>query len=243
MSATSGSTVPPAGQLDDRVVAGVVGEHLAAQRLVGRRVLVGREGHRDDRRAQPLGHPQRGAQQADGGEGGGAATDQRQQHHVAETGELLGLPVGERVGDRDERAAGVPTADVGRREVEPAERAVLGVGEWRDRPAGSAVGAAGDGGEGEALGVDQLDRPAGGDRRGQVVGQGQRDRAARLVEAGRGCERPDGEQLQVVQLARRRVVLGQGRWRHGGYPAKSKQATRKCRAPVNRLTRRVLATC
>ena len=79
--------------------------------------------------------------------------DERQQHErCAETGQLGQLGLVERVDDRHERAAGVLLAHLGGGEVEPAEGAVLVVGEDLD-----LAGRRGDPCQGETLGVDQLD--------------------------------------------------------------------------------------
>ena len=99
----------------------------------------------------------------------------------ARVAELL---VGERVDDRDPGATGVPLLGLRRGQVQPAERAVLGVRQ-RGHPAVQV-----DLGQRQALGVDQLHQPGAGGRLDDLVGEGQRDRAARLVEAGGGVERP-----------------------------------------------------
>ena len=68
----------------------------------------------------------------------------------------------------------------------------------------------------QALGVDQLDRAG---LRRSAVRQGQRHRAARLVEGGGRRQRAGRQQLEVVELPRRGAVLGHGGGRHGGHPA------------------------
>ena len=81
---------------------------------------------------------QRRPHQGDGGELRGAGAGEREQHDGAAAAQVLQLGVGERVDDGHEGAAGVPLADLRRREVEAAERAVLRVGEGLDgQPAGS----------------------------------------------------------------------------------------------------------
>ena len=70
--------------------------------------------------------------------------------HAAEAAELVELGVGERVDDRDERGTGVLVADLGRGEVQPAERAVLRVRERLERAVGRHPR------QRQALGVDQL---------------------------------------------------------------------------------------
>ena len=88
-------------------------------------------------------------------------------------------------------------AGLGRREVEAAEGAVLGVGQRLDRAVGAQPG------QGQALGVDQLDVLAHQLLR-QVEGHG----GAGLVEAGHRDQRSTREQLEIGQLPRRGAVLG-----------------------------------
>ena len=236
-----GGRHPARGEVDDRVGPGVVGDHLGPQRRVGRGVAVRGKGYGDhvDRAAgggrDLVGHPQRRAQQADGGEGRGAAPDEGQHGDVAPAAQLRDLGVADRVGHGDEGATGVTRAHLGRRQVEPAERAVLGVGQRRDGPPGivawwSSLSRPRDGRQRQPLGVDQLDRAARVDLRCELVREGQGDRAARLVEPGGGRHRPDREQLEVVELPRRRAVLGEGRARHTGYLAKPTKDTRRSRS-------------
>ena len=87
------------------------------------------------------------------------------------------------------------------RQVEAAERPVLGGGERLDRPVG------GDPGQRQALGIDQLEHRL----VGQPVRAGQRDGGAGFVEAGDRGKRPRHQQFQVVELSRQRVVLGRVR--------------------------------
>ena len=81
-----------------------------------------------------------------------------EQNRGAETVDLAQLLVGERVGDRDERAAGVLLTDLGWGEIETSERPELRVGEHLDGPALLVVRDAHEG-KRKALGVDQLDLP------------------------------------------------------------------------------------
>ena len=148
--------LPVGGQADDPVVAGVVGDHLHAERVVGVGVTVRRQRYGDHGGVgQHRGRRQRRPQQADRRERRRAVADQREQGDRAEAVELGQLGVGERVGHGDERAAGVPLPGLRRREVEPPERAVLGVGQGLHLPAVLRVGA--HHGERQPLGVDQLD--------------------------------------------------------------------------------------
>ncbi len=80
--------------------------------------------------------------------------------------------------------------------MQPAEGAVLGPGEGLDE-AGPG-GAAGRAGQGEALGVDELDDLGVRERRGEVEGH----RAARLVEPAQGRQGAAQQQLEVVELTR-----------------------------------------
>ena len=119
---------------------------------------------------------------------------QRDEDHAAEAAELLELGLGERVDDRDEGGAGVLLAHLRGGEVQAAEGAVLRVGQGLQAPVG------GDPGERQALGVDELGL-------GGAVGEVEGDRAARLVEAGERGVGAGDEELQVVELGRRRAVL------------------------------------
>ena len=106
--------------------------------------------------------------------------------------------------------------DLGGGEVEAAERAELVVRQRR-HGAGDAGQVARvvrrrdrDDGEGQALGVDELEG-AGVDRRGgHVGGHAERDQAARRPRSRSRPERAVREQLEVVELARRRAVLRGG---------------------------------
>ena len=190
------------GEGVDRVVAGVRRHDLDAEDVVGLGVAVGGERDRDHLCREPFGHEQRGPQRRHGGESGGAGADEGEQHDRAvDRGELGELALGEGVGDRDERGARVTLPDLRRREVVAPERAVLVVGQGGDLARGRR-----DPREREPLGVDQLDGP--GVR--QAGREGERHRAARLVEAGDRGERPGGEQLEVVELARGGAVLRHG---------------------------------
>ena len=123
--------------------------------MVGLRVAVGGERHGDHDRVEMGGHEQGGAQQRDRGQLGRAVADQRQQHDRSPR-PLISRScssVSASVTGTNVRPAYCSRTCSGR-EVEPAERAVLGVGQRRDRP-----GLAGDGdpGQRQPLGVDQLD--------------------------------------------------------------------------------------
>src|SRR3546814_1815948 len=83
-------------------------------------------------------------------------------------------------------------------EVQAAEGPVLGRGQRLH--AAALVQAC----DREAFGVDQLDLSA-----DEVVREGQRDWGTGLVETGQRGEGAGDEQLQIVQLARRRTVLGE----------------------------------
>ena len=87
----------------------------------------------------------------------------------------------QRVAQWDDRAAGVPLAVRRGRERQVAERAVLRVGQRVDDAAGPR-----DAGQRQSLRVDQLDRADRACLRGDRLGQGQRHRAAGLVERRRG---------------------------------------------------------
>ncbi len=113
-------------------------------------------------------------------------------HENADADHELGVAEG--VDDRHEGGAGVLLAHLGGREVEPAEGAVLGVGERLERAVGRHAR------QRQALRVDQLGLAG-------AVGEGEGDRAARLVEAGERCVGAGDEELQVVELGRRRAVL------------------------------------
>ena len=102
--------------------------------------------------------------------------------------------LGERVDDGDEGGAGVLLARLGGGEVQPAEGAVLRVRERLQR----AVG--GDPGQRQALGVDELGL-------GGSVGQVEGDDAPVLVESGERGVGAGDQELQVVELGRRRAVL------------------------------------
>ena len=60
-------------------MAGVVGDHLHAERVVGVGVIVRRQRHGDHGGVRQLAAAQRRPHQADGREGRGAVADQRQQ--------------------------------------------------------------------------------------------------------------------------------------------------------------------
>ncbi len=143
-----------------------------------------------------------GPDEGSGRQIGGAGADEGQQEHRAGDGQLLELLLGECVDDRNDRPATVLLAHLRGAEVVAAERAVLRVCQRLHRTTGD-----GDAGQGQALGVDQLD--ATGARGGPVdsVWERQRDRTARLVE---GCYRAQSagrQQLEVVELAGGRAVL------------------------------------
>ena len=201
------------GEPQDGVAAGVRRHHAHPERVVDVGVAVRREGYGDHGGVrEPLGRGQAGPQQPDGGEVRRTVPDQRHQHHSAlDRGQPGDLLLVEGVGHRDERGARVLVARLRRRQVEPAERAVLGV---RQRPH-RAVGR--DDGQRQTLGVDELDLG----RAGQLVGEVESDGRAGFVEPRRGVQRPRRQQLQVVELTRQRVVLGQlwRRSRHGRHPA------------------------
>ena len=76
---TASAGVVGLGEGDDRVRAGVVGDHLDAQRVVGLGVAVRGQGYGDDRGVEVAGGGQGGPDQADGGERRGARADQGEQ--------------------------------------------------------------------------------------------------------------------------------------------------------------------
>ena len=179
----------------DRVAAGVGLDHLGAEGVVGVGVTVGGERDRHDGRVvEQVGGHQRGAHQRDGGQRRGAGAHQGQEHDPAEPAQLLEVGLGERVDDGDEGGAGVLLARLGGGEVQPAEGAVLRVRERLQR----AVG--GDPGQRQALGVDELGL-------GGSVGQVEGDDAPVLVESGERGVGAGDQELQVVELGRRRAVL------------------------------------
>ena len=121
--------------------------------------------------------------------------------------------VGERAGDRHGEGGGaVPLGDLGGGQVQPPEGAELVVAQRADR-AGDADGVARvvrrldvDAGQGEPLGVDEL-QPARVRGRCCDVGRDlQRDQAASALEPAEP-ERAVREELEVVELARSRAVL------------------------------------
>ena len=211
-------------QADHRVARGVGGGDLDAQVVVDLGVVVRGEGHGDDvGLGELLGDAQRRAEQGDGGEVRGAVADQGQQDDRTESADLVELGVCECIRHGDERAsgqAGLGGADLGRGEAEPAERPELGRAERGHRP--RTVGALGDPRQGEPFGVDELDQLA----VGQVLGDRERDRAARLVERLDRREGARDEELQVVELTRGGAVLGHGGSRHAGHHAKVQRNTR-----------------
>ncbi len=139
-------------------------------------------------------------------------SDQGCEQDRAEPAQLLELGVRDEVRDGDDGAAGVAFARRLRGQVKAAEGAELRVGERGDAQAAQG---AGDPGQGQALGVDQLDLVALVEVGLDGLGQREGDRAAGLVEAddrARGARR---EQLEVVELPRGRAVLRHGWTRHG----------------------------
>ncbi len=230
------------GELDHRVLAGVVRHHRGPQPGIAVRVAVVGQRHRDHRDVQVGGSGERGAQQADRGQSTGAAADEGEHQDRAEVAEPVDLLLGRCVGDRHDGAAGVLLAGGGGGEVESAEGAVLGVGERLDSEAAAVVG---DPGEGEALGVDQLDRATLGEGGARLLGQRQRHRTAGSVEPVDRLQSTVGEQLQVVELTRRRAVLRRGVRRHAEHPAKESRITRLFETPceVMPATRRRRSRC
>jgi hypothetical protein len=186
----------------EQVAGRVVGGHLKTQLVVVVRIAVGgqRRGHDVGRgSADQVGGNKSGADQADGGDAlGGAGAVEGEQHDGGGPGgcDLLEVGSGQRCCDGNGQRSGVLLADLGRREVQPPERAVGRRREWAERPGRVQR-------EREALGVDQLD--LGGI--GQVGRECQRDARVRDVEGGAGCECPGQQQLQIVQLAWTRAVL------------------------------------
>ena len=134
--------------------------------------------------------------------------------------------VGERAGDRHgDGGVAVLLPDLCGGEVQPAERAELVVRQRGDRArdAGEVTGGVGaldrDPGEGDALGVDQLDLAGLLGPGCRIGGHVQRDLAVGSLEAGQRRQGSVGQQLEVVELARRRAVLRRGSLRHGGQSA------------------------
>ena len=165
-------------QAFDRVVTGVRGDHPDTEVVVDLGITVGGQRHGHDRGIHDVRHEKRCAQQRRGREVGGAVTDQGEEDGGAELVDVAQLLVGERVGHRHERAPGVQLTDLGRGEVETPEGAELWVREHLDRPALLARDT--DPGQGEALGVDQLDLTGPGGGSEDIVGESEGDRAARL---------------------------------------------------------------
>ena len=194
------------GQRDDRVVTGVGRQHLHAESVVGVRLVVGGQRHRDDHGVrQRLCYQAGSPDQRDRREVGGAGADQRHQHHRPEATDLLDLGLGEGVGDRDPGVTGVLLTGLSGSEVQVAEGSVLGMGQRLDTAAGHRHT-----GQREPLGVDQLD--AARQLRGpaDIVRKGEGDRASFLVEGGQGGEGSGREELEVVELARGRAELREG---------------------------------
>ena len=135
------------------VLAGVGAQHPDAELVVGLGVAVCCQGYGDHGGVrEPARGGEAGPQEPHGRQGRGAVADQGDEHHPAvEGGEAVDLLLVEGVGDRHPGGAGGGLPGLGRGQVEPAERAVLGVGQGRDRPVGR------DPREGESLGVDELD--------------------------------------------------------------------------------------
>ena len=122
------------------------------------------------------------------------------------------------VGDRDEGAAGVLLADLGRASGRAGGTGRTGA--WVSGLTTCPPARARDRAQRQALGVDQLDR-AGAVAAPALGGQRQRDRAAGLVERVEGRQRPAGQQLEVVELPRawgsaagRGTTGGTGQWCH-----------------------------
>ncbi len=208
---------------------GVGPDHLLTQRLVvGRRGgATGRE-RGDDHGCgcaagrEPVGSDAGRADQSDGREAlRGAVAGQRQQHHtgpgrlLADRGEVV---VGQGCGHGHRQAVGVALAGLGRGQVEAAEGAELGSCQRRHR----AVDAGGDAvdvvrrlrghpGQGEALGIDQLQGARGLCRSGHGRRDDEPHQTVLALEAVQGCEGAGADQLEVVELSGRRAVL-----RHGG---------------------------
>ena len=128
----------------------------------------------------------------------------------------LQVLVGQRPRDRDgQRACVVRVGDLGGGEVQPAEGAELVVRQRRHR-AGDPGAVARvvrrpdlDPGQGEALGVDQLEGTRVLRRGGDVGRARQGDQAALALEAGE-TEGAVREELEVVELTRGRAVLRDG---------------------------------
>ena len=133
-----------------------------ARRARGRRRRRrGRERVRRRRRRRRAGRPRRGwPAPARRGRARGAGAHQRDEHHAAEAAQLVEVGLGERVDDGHEGGAGVLLADLGRGEVQPAEGAVLRVGQRlaatrRPRP-GPAAGPRGRPARPRSLAVGQV---------------------------------------------------------------------------------------
>ena len=174
--------------------------------------------------------------QRGGGELGGAGPGEGEQQDRLAVGlgaDPAEVGVGEGAGHRHgDGGVAVLLLDLGGGEVEPAEGAELVVRQRGDRAldAGQVAGVVraldGDPGERDALGVDQLDL-AGllgvRCRRGRHL---KRDHAVRALEAGQRRQGSVRQQLEVVELARGRAVLGRGSVGHGG-----QFAVRACALP------------
>ncbi len=181
-----------------------------AERVVRLGVAVRRDRDGDhDRVRQQRRRGPGGADQPDRRQPRRAGTGEGEQRDRAESGELRELGGRQRVTQWDDGAAGVPLAVRRGRERQVAERAVLRVGQRVDDAAGPR-----DPGQRQPLGVDQLDRADRPGLRRDRLGQLERDRAARLVEGIEVTERAAGQQLEVVELHRRRAVLRHGWGRH-----------------------------
>ena len=154
--------------------------------------------------------------------------DQGEQQHRPPPGpHTHGVEVGggQRADHRHGQGLGVvPLAYLGRGQVEPAEGAELVVGQRGDRALDTGAVAPtrhvvrrldGDGGQGQAFGVDQLERAGlrrGGGDRGRDLERHQAFGPLEAVEP----QRPVREQLEIVELSGGGTVLGEGnRFGHG----------------------------
>ena len=218
-----------AGDAED-LAGRVVLDDLLPERVVGLGVAAAGQGYGDHVGVVEVGSRSEGRpDQRRGGQLGGAGAGEGEQQDRLAAGlgaDPADVGVGERAGHRHgDGGVAVLLPDLRRGEVQPAERAELVVGQGGDRArdAGEVAGGVGaldrDPGQRYALGVDQLDLagPLGLGRR--LGGHLEGDVAVGSLEAGQRGQCSVGQQLEVVELARRRAVLRRGSLRHGGQSA------------------------